>query len=137
MRVCKYTCLTGLLVLLPMLGGCGSSRPATAQVTGEVHYKGQPVEGATVVFSSAGPPAQGITDAAGKFSLRTYESEDGATLGTHRITISKLLIPPTTAENPYPISKNLLPQKYSRPDTSGLSEEVNADANSFRFDLTD
>ena len=63
--------------------GCGVSHPDTHEVTGEVTYNGQPVDGANVVFTLDGPLASGVTDAAGKFTLRTFEDGDGAVAGTH------------------------------------------------------
>ena len=121
-----------------VLTGCGESRPDTAAVTGEVHYQGQPVEGASVVFVSDGPPAQGVTDSLGKFTLRTFSPGDGATIGQHRVTITKNVPQPTSDDNPYPEVKNALPAAYARPDTSNLIANVTTNQeNSFRFDLQD
>jgi len=118
--------------------GCGDGRPATFPVTGEVHYNGQPVAGASVVFTSAGPPAKGVTDAQGKFTLRTFAEGDGALAGEHRVTITKNVAQPAAADNPYPETKNVLPAKYARPDTSQLAAVVNENGeHHFRFDLQD
>ena len=58
----------GALLILLLMVGCGPSRPRLYPVTGTVTYKDQPVAGAQVTFVSAeGRPAQGTTDAAGKF----------------------------------------------------------------------
>ena len=121
-----------------VLSGCGDNHPETITVTGEVFHKGQPVEGASVVFTADGPLATGSTDAQGKFTLRTFRDGDGAIAGTHRVTITKNVSEASTPENPYPVVKNMLPQRYARPDTSQLTAVVEADKeNVFRFELID
>lgn len=120
------------------LTGCGDSHPDTVDVTGEVFHNGQPVDGANVVFTSDGPIATGITDAQGKFTLRTFRDGDGAIAGMHRVTITKNISAPSTPEDPYPTVKNMLPAQYARPDSSGLTADVSAEKeNVFRFDLVD
>ncbi|MFG0335441.1 MAG: hypothetical protein ACF8TS_18945, partial [Maioricimonas sp. JB049] len=87
-------CLVAVLSALPLLTGCSSSepppdRPETAPVTGTVMYQGEPVEGATVVFTPAGSQATGAvakTDASGKFELMTYEPGDGAIPGKYQVS---------------------------------------------------
>lgn len=118
--------------------GCTAGHPTTYPVTGEVLYDGQPVEGASVVFTSDGPPAHGTTDAQGKFTLRTFAAGDGATLGEHRVTITKNVAQPSAPDDPYPVTKNVLPAKYAKPDTSNLTANVTTDGdNTFRFELKD
>ena len=41
---------TVLTFMVMVVAGCGQGLPATVAVTGEVTYKGAPVEGANVVF---------------------------------------------------------------------------------------
>src|SRR5687768_3127557 len=80
------------LTLLTLLAGCGPSGPAMVKVTGTVTLDGTPVEGANVMFvpASTGKPAQGKTDAAGKFTLNTDPSkpDDGAQEGEYNIAVS-------------------------------------------------
>lgn len=83
------------LALLGMMAmvGCGDGGlPKRVPVEGTVLYKGKPVEGATVVFQAPESPrnASGITDAEGKFKLTTYQPNDGAIVGSHKITVAKL-----------------------------------------------
>jgi hypothetical protein len=129
----------GLCAFGSFLAGCSDGKPTTVPVTGEVIYKNAPVEGAEVTFApDGGALAQGITDAAGKFTLRTFADGDGAIPGNHRVTVVKNVSEPTTPENPYPISKNTLPARYAQPDQSGLTKEVKADGeNHFRLELVD
>jgi len=66
-------------------------------VSGTITVNGEPLEGATVVFtpvdSGEGIEAvasHGITDAAGKYSLEiTTTEQSGVVVGKHRVTIAK------------------------------------------------
>jgi hypothetical protein len=78
-------------VALVLAVGCGESRQATAPVSGTVTYKGAPVEGATVAFVSTtgAESATGMTDAAGRYTLSTFEKGDGAMLGEFKVRVFK------------------------------------------------
>ena len=74
--------------------GCGEKvkgRPQMAKVNGKVSYQGNPVEGAMVTFlmEDAPRPATGVTDAEGNFKLTTFDTFDGAIIGTHKVVITK------------------------------------------------
>ncbi len=118
--------------------GRRTSAPRTAPVAVRVTYNGEPVEGAQVVLVPSdddGRPAVGVTDAAGRAALTTFEPGDGAVPGTYRVTISK-----TTAvgTEPEAESKHLLPPKYAARHTSGLTVEVRGTGDhDFAFDLRD
>jgi hypothetical protein len=75
------------------LMGCtgGSGRSDLVQAKGKVLYKGQPVAGATVMFTPTekGSPANGITDASGAFTMSTL-GRPGVTVGKHRVTVTKV-----------------------------------------------
>lgn len=123
---------------LLIVAGCDSGRPRPQPVSGMVTLKGQPIEGAQVMlFPEGGRTATGLTDAAGKYALTTFEANDGALPGDHRVTIIKNVPLPSTPENPYPGSRNELPSQFANPEQSGLTLSVPAggrdDAN---FDLT-
>ena len=87
----RCTLLTLISAMLLQSGCSGPDRPKMASVTGIVSYKGAPVAGATVSFSSATAPrnASGVTDETGKYRLTTFENNDGAILGDHKVTIFK------------------------------------------------
>ena len=85
------------LLLAPLLGCSGAH--GTASVSGTVLYKGQPVEGATVIFHPKGEtptakPAQGKTDSGGHFSLAIYfgpgDQPSGALPGDYSVTVTKI-----------------------------------------------
>ena len=100
-------CLTGLL----LLAGCGPALPATQSVTGTVTYQGQPVEGATVLFTrGSGKLAEGEmaiskTGPDGRFELTTHVGGQaevkGAPVGEYKVTISKQVPPPGISASEY------------------------------------
>ncbi len=143
--------LVGLLstVLLGCSGNEGERPTSPVKVT--VKYKGNPVEGATVTFISVEEPqpSVGRTDASGNCSLTTYKSNDGAIIGANVVTISKQDIDKTNVKPlkpedadligvaPIPTLKNLLPNKYALPGSSGLKEDVKRGSNNFTYELKD
>lgn len=143
----RFVAMSGIfLVCFATVGCSGGSDPnrqPTQPVAVTVTYEGSPVEDATVTFISTGDdpvPAVGRTDAQGVAKMKTYEEEDGALLGTHKVIITKREItnaPPSTADtesqdyqppspggSPVPVTKNLIPRKYGSPATSGLTADV-------------
>jgi altronate dehydratase len=155
-----------LAAVASIAAGCSknSGHPATYPVHGVVTYQGKPVEGAGLTFIAPGAPryAMGKTDAAGKFSLTTFEPDDGAVAGTHAVVVVKM--PPRTAAaepaaspdapvKPADIdaamtkqaeqvvksakSKSLLPEKYADESTTDLHFDVVDGENVFEIKLTD
>jgi hypothetical protein len=123
-----------------LLLGCGSGGDMpTAPVKGKVTYNNQPLTSGTVMFvPEQGPAATGEIRSDGTYSLATYGRNDGAVLGTHKVTITAIedmrdLLP--EAQNPTP--PPLVPDKYLSHETSGLVVEVKSGGNEHDFDLTD
>lgn len=129
----------GWLATSILLAGCGGTAgvDGVVPVTGAVEYQGQAVQGATVVFhpNDQGRAASGITDAQGRFELTTLTAGDGALPGTYQVTVTKTEVvgggtgeeePGSSALAPGagPTVNSLLPEKYNRLETSGLSAEV-------------
>jgi len=93
-------------------------------VRGEVRYRGGTVAGATVTFHPMGglPPSRTVvatTDDEGRFKLTYSKPGDGAPAGEYAVTIvlrEKRLDGDELVRN----GRNLLPMKYSDPDTSDL-----------------
>jgi hypothetical protein len=154
-----WVALTLVLATI-MVGGCssGTRRAPTYPVTGTVTMKGQPLEGATVVFvpaeGSSQEAASGITDAAGKFKLSTFLADDGSQEGEYRIKVSKFDIKKPTKEEqdkyisieeeqkmqfgdekPTPPAKNLLPPKYANEASSGFTYTVKKGQNTVELNL--
>jgi len=135
-------CLALMAVLLVLsLPGCGGEDvPETAEVTGVVLYKGQPVGGAEVNFYPAeGHPGTGRTEPDGRFVLTTYAAEDGAVLGKHTVTVQLFPeeggLPGMEAQS---TGAAAIPPKYADPGASPLSREVKAgEENDFTLKLED
>ena len=82
--------LSGLLISLSWLTGCGSSGPELAPVTGVVTRGGSPVVKGSVTFTptSEGARSYGVTDEKGEFTLKYMPTDEpGAVLGPHRFAI--------------------------------------------------
>jgi hypothetical protein len=115
--------------------GCSKDNDGRMQVypvSGKVTVKGQPVEGARVVFYGAtadltGPGTivpVGVTDANGAFQLRSYEPEDGSPAGEFKVTVIwPERIPPNVDQEMYK-PKDRLRGRYSDPQKSGLTATV-------------
>jgi hypothetical protein len=140
------------LVFALMFLGCGgevedrwtANRETVVPVTGHVLLDDAPLEGATVNFYSETEDltAYGLTDANGRFRLTTYEANDGAVPGKHRVTVRKVIV--NTVLNPEdpegePLSTSeewIVPERYSDKETSGLSAGVTEEGdNDFTFEL--
>lgn len=148
---------SGLMLIAAFAVGCSggvSDRPEIAPVSGVVTYQGQTVPDAVVTFSKAGAPrkASGKTDAEGRFRLTTFNTNDGAVIGEHAVTVSKLKGPPppaltvdTTgpeytkameAAAKAPAAETGLPEKYADPEKSGLKNTVTSEGpNDFKIEL--
>ncbi len=121
-HVKHYSSFLAILVVCSCLCGCQPKQ--TGRVEGVVTLDGKPLAGAQV-FSvpDRGLGARAKTDANGRFSLReTGAGNDGVSVGSHRIGVSKVDEAASVAEDEVP--KQLLPAKYADHLTSGLSVEV-------------
>lgn len=124
---------SGWLVAVAMAvacAGCGpkSDRLPVFPVSGTLVYKGQPLPNALVAFhptDKSDPRAtssRATTDAEGKFSLSTYEANDGAPAGQYKVTVECYKLK-GTGKNLEP-GPNFLPPKYANPATTSLSFQV-------------
>lgn len=141
----RYFCGLAWAVAAVGLIGCGGD-PTVAKVSGTVALDGEPVEGASVIFSpiGGGRPATGQTDAEGNFQLSTYGSSDGALIAEHEVAVVKVeesrtakAYIPEGEEPPEDIRdapsgdlgtggrvKYLVPMKYAIGKTSGIKLQV-------------
>jgi hypothetical protein len=88
-----------------MTGGCSrNNRPPLASVQGRVLFHGRALADATVTFIHPGAArlSSGVTDAAGKFTLSTYEPGDGAFVGENCVTVVRTIRPPAAAASGKP-----------------------------------
>jgi hypothetical protein len=91
-----------------------------------VTFAGKPLAEAMVVFHPVEGSVEGdhkplaYTTDEGRFDMTTYLTGDGAPAGKYEITV-ELREPRVVGEETIRDGRNLLPPKYSRPDTSGLT----------------
>lgn len=146
--------LLATVSLLATVFGCTRYRedewsrawPARVPASGVVTLDGQPVEGAHVAFATdrAGKAyvAMAVTDALGRFRLKTFRPHDGAVPGMHRVQIEKTTFSEPPADLPIeasftPVETSHLPKKYRSTKTSGLTAEVTEQGpNEFVFELS-
>jgi len=151
--------LCGLVCALVALGliGCGGD-PTVAKVSGTVTLDGEPVEGASVIFTpiGGGRPATGQTDAEGNFKLSTYASADGALIAEHAVSVVKVeetstaqAYLPEGEEEPEDERdarsgdlgtggrvKYIVPMKYAIGKTSGIKVQVERGIEPVTLELT-
>jgi hypothetical protein len=136
---------------LALLGGCNDySQTAHIEkvvpVSGTVTFQGRPLEGYRVVFmpTDGRRPASGVTDSAGKFTLGTNTADDGAPPGASKVSFA--WSPPTLGEpgqeiiadtpDKMPKPKVKIPDRYTNPETSGITHDVPARGqNDVKFEL--
>jgi len=125
-----------------ILAGCGPGGPTLAIVEGVVTLDGKPLGDAMVIFvpEAGGRPSAAQTTDSGKYRLVYGPAAAGATLGRHRVGISKVLpgrrlsrpgVPDDEAEHE---QVELVPARYRQPGS--LTADVNAGRNTIDFALT-
>ncbi len=122
--------------------GC-SKKPAGPKchtVTGTITLRGQPLDGATVLFRAVTGPYSGAgrTDASGRYSLSSQFGE-GIPEGEYTVTVTKYeeVASPESEDEVAPPPRLLTPLKYAQAETSGLRAAVKPGPNTIDFDLTD
>lgn len=117
------------------LAGCGKQEFPTAQVSGVCTCNGEPMSAGLLIFSpqrdpdadskqmNLGKPAQAIIQSDGSFVMATYESNDGAVIGKHRVELNLAVLEDDDPEQPC---------KYAIP---GLIVEVTPGENHLEIDL--
>ena len=164
----------GLLLItacvLSLASGCSRGRqyPPTHSVSGVVTIDGQPIADAIVSFlpDDGQNPANGSTDASGRYELTSFTRGDGAMEGSFRVTIVKYEKegedkPVVSAEKPTAAEaeseetgnedyvpagmvvsqydtgpKNLLPKQYADQQETPLTAAVRPEENSIDFNLS-
>jgi hypothetical protein len=152
--------VVGLAALF--VAGCageGTKRPPLGKVTGTVTYKGKPVSGAAVSFIMDRAPraATGMTDVDGNYKLTTFDTFDGAFVGTHKVTVVKfdpnaagveskenspedlvkLMATGKYEPNATNAKTDALPAKYANASTTPLQFTIEPGANEKKIELED
>ncbi|MGP0069255.1 MAG: hypothetical protein ACLQGP_37350 [Isosphaeraceae bacterium] len=143
-----------------VIQGCSSDDSGLDKrykVSGKVTYGGSPVAKGTIAFEPSNPPppkgrfASGYIEN-GYYTLTTSIDGDGALPGEYKVVISSSTADMTGLakekgglvhqgdkdfQKIVKDSKSMVPIKYSKSETSGLTKKVEATSNSFDFDLKD
>lgn len=138
----SYRLLSGGLLWcgLALSSGCDSGS-GVAPVTGTVTFDGAKVSTGAITFYpiSGGRPATGQIGADGAYTLSTFVPNDGALIGSHKVTIESRTTPnapaaPASLEEEIArgasapsgpvVVKWLVPEKYASTETSGLTTTV-------------
>jgi hypothetical protein len=141
--------LSAAVCCLVFFVGCGPRLPATAPVHGKITLGGKAMDAGRIAFHpAAGRTALGTIAADGTYTLTTFRPGDGALLGKHRVTIeaTKIVAPaaPRSLEEELrggaispgvPRVQWLVPEVYSRPETTPLKADVEPGTNTINFDL--
>ncbi|MFM7413120.1 MAG: hypothetical protein ACKO6E_07925 [Planctomycetota bacterium] len=105
-----------------LLAGCGDGRPRIVPTSGVVLMNGKPLTGhagfVRVVPAGARPATGRIDPANGRFTLMTYETDDGCVEGTHPAAV----IVNTTIGGTRLVW--ITPERYGNDKTSGLTVEI-------------
>jgi hypothetical protein len=143
----RKLCFLSIVLFGAWTAGCGGGGAKTAPVSGRVTYKGKPVAKANVSFTpaeGASRAATGLTDDGGNYKLGSFAASDGAPPGQYRVTIQahgpdRPAKPGEGSGMPGETIPGdpIIPLKYFKPDTSGLTFEVKRGSNRADFELTD
>ena len=123
-------------------GGCDSSGddgfPETVPVKGKVSMAGQPLSKGSISFiPNSGRPATAMLSPTAPMSWVPSRRRMAPSRGHFRVTVTATTADPKQMPRPGdPPPKNLVPKKYNRPETSGLTADVEKkDNKDFDFDL--
>jgi hypothetical protein len=121
----------GLLLLWSLASGCGDGRPKRVPVSGRVLIDGKPLEvGFLQVLVKGNHPASGKLGPGGRFTLTTFDENDGCAPGTHPVAV---IAGQSLNEKEF---KWFAPQKYADSKTSGLKMEVTGPRDDVELRLT-
>jgi major membrane immunogen (membrane-anchored lipoprotein) len=140
--------------------GCGSDESGLAQrysVSGKVTYKGEPVPKGGVTFEPVKPAPPAGRHASGTiengyYTLTTSTKDDGALPGDYKVVIIATTVDMTELAKKtgglihqgdkdfvkiVKEAKSLVPEKYTKGETTPLKVTVKAESNRFDLELTD
>jgi hypothetical protein len=153
-RTCCLLLAAGLLGMV--LTGCCGLR--LGKVSGRVTVGGKPVPRGTILFyPEAGPTAVGAIRPDGTYTLTTQKPGDGAVVGAHRVTIQATNVGPGSMVEAKSFEEEverarkgtgkrqmwlvpgkvdwIVPEKYSRVQTTTLTAKVDPGSNTVNFDI--
>ncbi|MBR0226449.1 MAG: hypothetical protein IJL92_10365 [Thermoguttaceae bacterium] len=142
----KFMLLIAVLAILVVVPACGKKVMKTEAVSGKVTLDGAPLAQCYVYFVPDGEGDSGvaITNDAGEYKLQTLKgaADAGTTPGNYKVYFTHdVVVSPaeTNADGETvkdEVTKNDLPAKYLKPETSGFTAQVVKGKNTFDFDLS-
>jgi len=125
-RVAMALMAVAIILLAMPSGGC-KRNPRVVPVSGKVLYNGQPLPYGSIMFQpDKGQQAVADITADGTFTLSSYGPNDGAVPGKHSVSVSCYEgHRPGKAGSGDSMGKLLIPLKYTRFGSSGLTADVN------------
>jgi hypothetical protein len=118
------------------LTGCADAKPEQVPVfpaTGKITFKGEPTVGAVIGLHAKTPPTEqypaprASVGVDGSFKITTYAGGDGAPEGDYTVTV--LWYKPIKNGNDLMSGPNVIPAKYTKPETSDLEVKIVAGEN--------
>lgn len=111
-----------------MAPGCNRN-PRVVPVSGVISYNDKPLPFGSILFQpEKGQMAVGEIQSDGSFTLSSYGPNDGAVPGSHRVSVNCYEGQRPGTKQPeggeVSMGKLLIPLKYTRLGTSGLSAEI-------------
>lgn len=111
--------LAWVVLSLGAATGCGDGLPARVKISGTVMIDGKPLErGFIQVIPEKDRAASAEIGADGKFTLTTFDDNDGCVLGTHKVVVVS-----NESQGPYAM-KWYAPKQYSDMASTPLTLEV-------------
>lgn len=131
MRGIGHRILLGVGLIVVVGGGCGDGRPTRVPVSGQVLIDGKPLTFGDIMFlPEGGRASQSSINKDGRFTLSCYDTNDGALLGNHQVSI-------TAAE---PINSKVMrwraPKKFANIRTSGLTQQITGPTDSLVINIS-
>lgn len=126
-RSLSFVAFGGAALVGSLFVGCDSGYVApveTFETVGKATFKGQPIEGATLILHRQGDPLTDVpapsarVNADGTFATTTFASEDGAPAGEYVATVEWRKQVQVRGDWSY--GPNLLPAAYADPGKSPL-----------------
>ncbi len=138
MVACCFFCF----VMCSLLAGCGFSSEGVVPIRGVVTYQGKPVPEGRIEFYpvEGGRPSSSEIQSDGSFSLTCYKEGDGAVMGKHCVTVTAFTTDEKTTDDFFGSGKPvkrvwLVPEKYSRRESTTLQAEVKVDPEKLDINL--
>ncbi|MCA9233897.1 MAG: hypothetical protein KDA44_00400 [Planctomycetales bacterium] len=113
------------------LAGCSDGLPHRVPVSGIVKIDGKPLsQGSVMVIPANDRPAGGSIGPDGRFTLTSYEPNDGVVVGTHKVTVA------ATEHLSERETRWLVPKKYNNAGSSGLTVTIDGPTDDLEINLT-